>query len=113
MNVSTIADMLRNDPTIANDVPGFISRMNAKTQPVSVTVVTQTQVVDSFTSTAETHGGPCTPADVAAAQATLTQAVWQDKATALLAGLQSAIAGGQVTSLATLKSVAQTILAGL
>jgi hypothetical protein len=33
MNTSNIVDMIRSDPTIPDDIPGFVARMNAPTIP--------------------------------------------------------------------------------
>lgn len=68
MNVSNIIDMIRADPSILDDVPAFIKRMNEKDQHRVVS--SHIEVVDEEVtfSLAEFHGGECTAEDVAEAQ---------------------------------------------
>lgn len=73
MNISKLADMLRDDPALANDVPAWLTSLNAKT--ISQTVKTSTVVVEEtkLVSLAEMHGGEATAKDVSDAQALLTK----------------------------------------
>ena len=114
MNVSTIAAMIQADPTITNDVAGYIAAMNLRNvvQTVQQPVVV-TQAVTMTTSIAEMNGGRCTVADVQAAVAQLNSAPQYTRLQSVVDAVNAAIASGQVTSLATLKTAFQTAVANL
>ena len=74
MNVSILIRQLADDPTLADDVPAWLARLNA---PTIRRVTQQRQVivndVETFISFADEHGGPATAADVQAALAHRTR----------------------------------------
>ena len=108
MNVSTIVDMINADPTIPNDVPGFLTRVNLKNVPLTTKVTQIVTDVLTTTSIAEISGGLATAADVAAAVALIAVAgrrvQYAAKLQQVMDSVQAAIDAGTVTSLATLKA---------
>lgn len=64
MNTSTIVDMIKADPTIIDDVPSFVTRMNTKNIRQIRNVQTVVSEEEYFTSLAEQHGGAATEKDV-------------------------------------------------
>lgn len=66
MNISVIADMIRQDSGIAADVPAFLARMNAPfPSKVERRIVVET--VEEEMTIALIHGGEATAEDVRAA----------------------------------------------
>ena len=80
MNISTIAEMIRQDPTIPGDIPGFLDRMNLQNRPYDQVTETTTVVSQRLRSIAEENGGPATDVDVKAAVAALDSEVATAKA---------------------------------
>ena len=73
MNTSTIMDMIRQDPALMNDIPGFLARMNAKDIRRVDQVTRIVEEVVTFVSIAETNGGEATERDVRDAFALLVK----------------------------------------
>lgn len=98
MNTSTIIDMIAADPKILDDIPGFVGRMNAKT--ITQTVRRHVEVVDETItiSLAQQHGGDCTLANVAAAQAILARQPLVDATEQIAAAALAGIHAGQLQS---------------
>jgi hypothetical protein len=102
MNISTIIDMLKADPSIENDILKFVERMNVQDQ-VQV-VRTRDVVIDEerIVSIAELNGGPATEADVQAALSLIAQEPLVLEADKRIEQVKAAIASGEVTSSAEL-----------
>lgn len=101
MNISALVQMLDRDPTLANDVPGWLARLNAATVR---RVVQQRQVivndVEETVSPASIHGGPATAADVAAALAAINRRPLHTELRRRYERTMGAIDSGEVTTAA-------------
>lgn len=73
MNLGTIKTMIEQDPTISNDIPGFLTRVNEKNIKKVERVITTVEDVVSFTSYAEQNGGLATERDVQEALKLISQ----------------------------------------
>lgn len=102
MNIGNLIDMLRQDPTLANDVPAFVKQLNEQNIPVEVTravVIQEAEIV--MVSRAEQCGGFATEDDVAKAQAVMAKEPLFKAADAVKDLILSSIYSGEVTDKAT------------
>ncbi len=112
MNTSIIIGMLREDPTIADDVPGFLARVNE--QNIRVVRQRHVEVIDEevMVSLAERNGGPATERDVTDALQIMAAQPLLEQAANGFEQLRQAIMNGQCQSMtdvaAMVNQLAQT-----
>lgn len=96
MNQYILIEMLKDDPTILDDVPAFLERINRKDQ--TRTVRKHVEVVDEevLFSMAEYHGGECTEEEVQRAAKALDAEPLHEKARQQFEAVASAITSGDV-----------------
>ena len=112
MNVAAIAAMIEADPTIPNDISGFVARMNAATisQVVQAPVIVQ-QAVTQMVSVAQQNGGECTIADVQAAITQLGAKPYVDTAKTIFDAVVSALASGDKPTISAAFANAESAIA--
>ena len=103
MNISTIIDMLQKDPTIINDVPAFISRMNLRNIRQVQKQHTVVVDVESLVSVADMHGGRCSQQDVQSARRSIDAKLLRDESERRFAQVKEAIDSGTVTNSTEMK----------
>lgn len=64
MNTSKIIEMINEDPTIVDDIPGFLNRVNEKNIPITKETREVIVVSQDIISFAEQFGGIATEKDV-------------------------------------------------
>jgi len=104
MNISKIADMIRDDPTIPNLVAAFLTLVNAQNIRRVDKVTRTVEDVVVFVSIADMNGGLATSRDVQAAVNLLNQEPLRADAQARLERAQAAIAAGTITTVDQLKT---------
>lgn len=90
-------DMIRNDPSILDDIAGFLKRMNEKNikQVLSVKTVVADEVL--ITSIAKLNGGEATQQDIDTALALLMAEPLKQEALARLDKVVAAIDSGEIS----------------
>lgn len=99
MNTSTIADMLRADPSIADDIAGFCKQMNERKNRRVVKQHVEIIDKEELYSFADTCGGECTEADVLAAMKIIDIEPLLMEAKERQAKVESAIACGDCVTI--------------
>jgi hypothetical protein len=105
MNKSTIAGMIQADPTILDDIPGFITRMNLKNIRQVRNIQTVISQEEYYISIADNNGGECTQADIDGALILNESKPLLDEAEMRYNNAISAIQSGEVTTRDELKQV--------
>lgn len=105
MNTSTIMEMIKADPSIADDPQAFITRMNEKNirQVRNVQMVTSAE--EYFTSIAEQNGGEATTKDVQYALELINKEPLLQELDDRYDKAQAAIINGEVSELPDLINV--------
>lgn len=104
MNISTIADMIRSDPSIQADVPAFLKRMNAQDIKRVEQVRIEVEDVVTMLSMAELSGGEATERNVKDALALLAAEPLHKEADERFEKLRAAIASGEAKNTADIVS---------
>lgn len=98
MNTSTIAEMIKEDPSILDDIPAFLEKMNLRNIKQIKNVEKIVNQEESLVSIADMNGGEATEKDVADAKLFLDSMPLLDEADTRYKKTVQAIQSGDVKS---------------
>ena len=104
MNTSTLVEMIKKDPSILDDVPGLLKRLNEKTILHKYTVRERLVENETYISFAEQWGGEATERDVEEARKLVEQEPIKEEMHARLEAAKAAIEAGEIATVEDLKA---------
>lgn len=101
MNIGVIVKMIEEDPTILDDIKGFLKKVNTQDRPIETITRDVIIVSQKLVSFAELNGGLATQEDIDVAQKTISQKQVEDQSKQIFDLVQQKISDGTAIDLAT------------